>query len=463
MKPFGFFVMSLGVVALSGCAGMVPTKPGVMAQVLSVTSPETSAEGDGAANSAGVMVPTPLLPYVQRDAREGARNRVLNDMRAGLVAWDIGAFRQSQALFADAYEQIETLYADNATAKLARSKFQAEAVKDFKGEPYERAMVGYYRGLAEMVLGDWDNARASFRWGEFQDTLAASEEYQGDMALLTFLRGWTDTCTNAKSQAAEEYATAQGIRASLALPAANDNFLMIAETSGAPEKYATGRYKDELRFKAGTIGNIGGVVFRVDKQMVAGGLAEDLFFQASTRGGRPVDAILAGKASFKKGAETTSNVAAAISTTALQVSNYQSMTGNYDGALNAAGIGALGLLASGIASGIAAATKPEADVRTWDSLPDKVYVATARIKELPKEVVATYVNTDGQVASSGTMRAVKVGQCYLAWGRNIPLVSEAWSESAPNAWSMVGAAAAQPTEAAPAAPVKRHNPNIPTF
>ncbi|MEC8183119.1 MAG: hypothetical protein VX123_13805 [Pseudomonadota bacterium] len=47
-------------------------------------------------------------------------------------------------------------------AGLARSNFAREDVKDFKGEPFERAMVFYYLGLSYLALGDFENARASF-------------------------------------------------------------------------------------------------------------------------------------------------------------------------------------------------------------------------------------------------------------------------------------------------------------
>ena len=38
-----------------------------------------------------------------------------------------------------------------------------EADKDFKGDPYERAMVGYYLALADFSDADLDNARAALR------------------------------------------------------------------------------------------------------------------------------------------------------------------------------------------------------------------------------------------------------------------------------------------------------------
>ncbi len=425
------------VVMQAGCASMVPVKPGVMAEVLAGAAAERQSapvNPEDGTSTEGALIPRPLLEHVQRDAREGLRNRVLNDMRAGTAAWEIGAVQHSQILFEDAFAQIETIYADNPTAKLARSNWHEEAVKDFKGEPYERAMVGYYRGLSEMVQGDWDNARASFRWGEYQDTLSASEEYRGDMALLTFLTGWTNACTGRPAQAEEDYLKARSIRGSIAMPARGDNLLLIAETTGAPVKYATGKYNDELRFKPGAGEDINGIVFRVGERNVAGALAEDLFFQASTRGGRPVDAILAGKASFKAGAEATSKVAGTAAAVGMQVSLMQAEMGDYEGATNALGISGLGLLASGLSSGLAQATKPQADTRTWDSLPARIYVATVKVPKKPGLLAATFVDATGNPAGERSMRVHEVGQCYVAWVRNAAVVAEAWDERNPAHW-----------------------------
>ena len=68
-------------------------------------------------------------------------------------------------------------------AELARSNFAREDVKDFKGEPFERAMVFYYLGLSYLALGDFENARTSIKAGEYQDNLSRAEKYQADFAL----------------------------------------------------------------------------------------------------------------------------------------------------------------------------------------------------------------------------------------------------------------------------------------
>ena len=106
-------------------------------------------------------------------------------------------------------DRIEAIYADNAKAEAARSKFTKENAKDFKGEPYERAMAYYYRGLAYLAEGDYENARASFKGGMLQDTLAANEKYNADFASLAFLEGWSSQCMGRKDAAASAFAEAR--------------------------------------------------------------------------------------------------------------------------------------------------------------------------------------------------------------------------------------------------------------
>ena len=43
--------------------------------------------------------------------------------------------------FDDAIARIESIHSNDANAKEAQSKFSEESIKDFKGDPYERAMI----------------------------------------------------------------------------------------------------------------------------------------------------------------------------------------------------------------------------------------------------------------------------------------------------------------------------------
>nr|QQZ50889.1 hypothetical protein JKL49_06375 [Phenylobacterium glaciei] len=97
---------------------------------------------------------------------------------------------------------------------------------------------------------------------------------------------------------------------------------------------------------------------------------EDIFYQASTRGGREIDKILAGKAQFKA---TTGGIGSFLSDTTVALSSNNaafSANGQYGDAVAAVGV------LSGVFLIVSSNSKPQADVRTWSSLPDTVHVLT---------------------------------------------------------------------------------------
>jgi hypothetical protein len=105
--------------------------------------------------------------------------------------------------------------------------------------------------------------------------------------------------------------------------------------------------------------------------------AESLYYQATTRGGRPVEYLLAGKAKFKEAAKTTSDVSSAVAVGAVQVANMQAAAGQYNQALTSDYI-AVGSAVFSMFSKIAEnSTKPAADTRTWESIPGSIWLETA--------------------------------------------------------------------------------------
>jgi len=317
--------------------------------------------------------PPELQYYYRKVLTEGRRNLVLNHLRAGLAAMDMGEFDLAEQSFDTALLNIEAVFKDDPNAEKARSLWYAEGRKDFKGEPYERAMAYYYRGLLYMRKGDFENARASFKGGLLQDALAEDEVYRADFALLIFLEGWTSRMLGDDGMAEEAFKEVKQFRADFVPPKFGDNVLLIAETGTAPRKIATGKGQSELRFTPGTgfreekaAVEIGGSVFN-------GYPMEDIYWQASTRGGREVDKILEGKAQFKGFNETMGQTLTGISAHAL--SNVGRYGGGEDAAAVAIVAGIIGLVGLG-QQAMAERTRAEADIRQWDNLPDKIHVFT---------------------------------------------------------------------------------------
>jgi len=163
----------------------------------------------------------------------------------------------------------------------------------------------------------------------------------------------------------------------------NANVLFFLEFGPGPFKYATGEYHDELRF--GVVASpVDSAQLRVENQTITVGPYDDLYFQATTRGGRVMDHILGNKAVFKQ----TTGVAG----TAAIVGGAIAASQNNRTAQNVG----LGLMAAGIiASIVSAATRPEADVRTWNNLPRFLAFAALALPPGPHQVTVQFRDAAG--------------------------------------------------------------------
>lgn len=357
---------------------------------------------------------------------EGERNFVLNHMRAGLAAWQINATDVADSSFDQAILRIESIYADNERAAAARSKFTKENIKEFKGEPYERAMAFYYRGLIDLAKGDYENAGAGFRGGMLQDSLAADERYQADFASLAFLEGWAARCRGNETTAKERFAEAASLRSGLAVPGDKDNVLLIGEMGKSPIKVANGANRELMEYRSSQVGRTGSVEFIVNGTPVKAMLAEDLDWQATTRGGRQIQAVLNGKAQFKDAMNTAGDVGLVGGAAMVQAG---SASGNRDMAYAGGAAMLIGLLAKGIAE----ATKPDADIRYWDNLPTTLHFATANVPNVSAVTVKARFLDGGGAPSEAVaeVRTTVAGACVLAWVRDTSAL--AIPDSAPNA------------------------------
>lgn len=365
---------------------------------------------------------------------DGEHNAVLNYERLGLLSMELGYYGDAEKAFDGALDRIEAFYNKDKQAEKATSATRLEVNKDFKGEPYERAMAYYYRGLLYLRKGDYDNARASFKAAEYQDTVSGEESFQSDFALLTYLQGWASHCAGDGSQAAETFEQAAKVDPRLKAPGPNDNLLVLTELGMGPVKATDGQYQEKLVFRPGAAMPENGAIVTLGsgKATRAWPLvpAADIYTQASTRGGRAIDGILDGKAQFKAGLETTSTLATAVGS-----SFAQQMGGN---ALYAQGIGAA-------LSMFSKSVRPAADTRMWDGLPSTILVGTTRWggaapapaagkgkkKAAPKPsavapagwtmppVSITYRHDDGGIDLAGTRpMAASAGKCGIAWARS---------------------------------------------
>jgi len=334
--------------------------------------------------------PVQLQPAFEQLYKEGRRNEVLNYMEIGSQAFKHGYYGQASSAFDAAINNINSVYADNAEAQKARSLWHEEGRKDFKGEPYERAMVFFYRGLIYLRDGDYENARASFINGIMQDAFAEEEQNRSDFALFLYLAGWSAQKMGAYELAKSHFEELKIYRPDIEIPKTSDDVLVVAATGLSPRKLADGVGHYQLVYRRGK----GFAENRVDLNyadlQVSAYPVEDLYFQASTRGGRAVDKIIEGKVAFKK---TT----AEIGTTLTNVTNNSWMAG-YAATQGSSGTNTFAALTavSVTAMALSAKTKPRADTRYWKGLPDTVHVKTIRSRAGLDTVTASFKTLDGR-------------------------------------------------------------------
>jgi tetratricopeptide (TPR) repeat protein len=390
--------------------------------------------------------PSELRRLYARVPIEGPRNATLNHMRAGLAALQTGEYEAAARSFDAALETIEAVYADNEKAKSARSLWIKENAKDFKGEPYERAMAYYYRGLLYMIAGDYENARASFRGGLLQSGFSYDQRFEAQFALLNFLEGWAGRCAGATARAADAFAEAVKLNAKLATPPEGHSVLFIGEVGRGPLKVADGKDREMLRFRRGPATGEDAVVFAAVPGEARPGQpalplgasptveASDLYLQASSRGGRQMDGVLQGKAVFKDTTKVVGTIAVGAGAGLMNSTNSDAQMA---GAIMAVG----GLVAMAVSE----ATKADADVRAWDNLPATIWLATAEPKDAglaDDSAGAGSAKPVMRVLSSGAERRTvevplhRAGACSLGWARTFPATDI--PDSAPGAVAQPG-------------------------
>ena len=370
---------------------------------------------------------------------QSQRNRVLNDMRLGLATFAMGRNPLAETLFDDALQGIEAVYADTESAKTARQLMVKEQNKDFKGEPYERVMAYYYRGLLYLRAGDFENARASFKGGMLQDAFAEEEQYRADFALMPYLQGWAAHCDGNAALAAEDFKEFRDLDRDTPLPGEDHTVLVLVETGSAPVKISDG---PRLRIRRNGSAEPARVLWAdPDSEPEHGppehgkdhlsrsdtALLEDIYRQASTRGGRAFDAILEGKAEFKSTADTVGKVAlagavmagkvAASSTPRRDASRQEQQRQEEiqrDAAVAGGALAVIGLLSKATAYSIEAG----ADTRYWDNLPDRVLGVTLALPDRVRTLRVEILGPRGDPLRFTEIPITRAGRCGIAWVRD---------------------------------------------
>ncbi|MFT3783108.1 MAG: hypothetical protein QM790_13955 [Nibricoccus sp.] len=317
-----------------------------------------------------------------------AKDKALWEYRVAASALRRGLFDEAKTKLDDALSLVAANYGNiSAEAAKSRRMFRNESDKPFVGEPYERVMANYYRGILYWHDGEPDNARALFRSGQLLDSDATDKTYAGDYVLLDYLDGLvtaklggdgSDALARARASAKQQ--------ARMALPDYNpkSNVMLFVEYGNGPRKYKGGEYGEQLKFFTEQ-SKVRSARIEVDGRRVSLPPYDDLGFQATTRGGRLMDHVLGNKAVFKQTTDTVGDVA-------LMGAMMTAGHGSRDGDRAALGLAAVGLI-SKIAS---SATTPEADIRTWDNLPQSLSFAALQLAPGDHPATLEFLDASGQ-------------------------------------------------------------------
>ncbi|HEY5914838.1 MAG TPA: hypothetical protein VJA21_29965 [Verrucomicrobiae bacterium] len=313
------------------------------------------------------------------------KDKVLWEYRTAAAAMRQARFSMAREYLEDALTTLQGIYGPDPSAKKARGYFHAESKKTFIGEPYERSMAYIYRGILYWMDGEPDNARACFRSAEFEDSDAQNHEYAGDWVLPDYLDGLITARLG--GDGSDAFKRAQASAKHVKLPEYNlkANVFFFIEFGPGPTKFATGQYAQELRFH-NTPSPVNQADVKVDSYEFPVAPTDDVWFQASTRGGRLMDHVLANKAVFKSATDTAGDVAliGGLSTAAL----------SHDRTAQEVGLGVA--LAGLVSKAFSAATTPEADTRAWDNLPRYLSFASLNLAPGTHNVTVDFKDTGGQ-------------------------------------------------------------------
>jgi len=359
MSLLSRFALLVALVWLAGCAA-TPTSSVPRTGNILVDGPRLAAEGP----------PQDRLLWLYRTAAAAMRQ---------------GDWALAKQTLDDALLTLGGIYADDPNARAARGLFTEESKKNFLGEPYERSMAYFYRGILYWMDGQPDNARACFRSAEFIDSDTEDKQFAGDWVLFDYLDGLATAKLG--SDGADAARRAQANAKGILLPPLNAaaNILVFLEFGPGPTKFAAGEYGEQLKFRI-AVSRVRSARLLVNGLTIPIAAADDLNFQATTRGGRVMDHILGKKAVFKGTTDAIGN-AALIGGALTAVAADKNSTRNIGMGIALAGL---------VSKVISAATKPNADTRCWDNLPQFLSFAAVPLPPGPHTARVEFLDPSGQ-------------------------------------------------------------------
>lgn len=279
-----------------------------------------------------------------------------------------------------------------------------EKSKYYLGEPYERMMNSYYLGLLYYQMGKPEDAMACFKNALFVDTGDLEQgEYAADFVPNMIMRSrvFLDRkdeggCKMQLDELNRLPHDARNFDAScpwFTLDAQKEaNTLIWVELGWGPYMTAEGRHKELRVIRESTYEEQYAEVWIDGQNLGRTYKLGDTYFQATTRGGRPMDEYLKAKGIVKD----VTTVAGAV---AIGVGIELAREGHGTAGAITAGVGLAVMLA-----GLLADTS--ADTRCNILLPGQIHLMMAKLDPGPHEVEVRYFGKGGQELGRMRQRAL---------------------------------------------------------
>ncbi len=312
-------------------------------------------------------------------AKEGGKDVALYNLHllsASLAAGDYDTAERASKAAQSVMWNVEA-----GKGKGTASLVSAEAIKVFKGEPFEKAMASIYGGILYFNRGDIDNARASFSRAVMAIKMK-EEAHRDDFALANllqakvFLRLGEDDNARLSLERVRKLVGENPLFNADTLKAANA--LFVIELGRGPEKVRHGPGASLAAWKRRDYPEQGAAVFVDGKEVGWAVQAGDLTYQAETKGKTAKDAVQVTKGVARDAAIVTTVIAADAAAR---------------GSKNAGWVA----LGAGL---FALANQSQADIRQWDMLPDRLLVSGTKLPPGNHQIQVVFVDGRGNPITS---------------------------------------------------------------
>ena len=328
----------------------------------------------------------------------------------GANAINFGDLNSARTAFDGALAIMDSIVPDSEILDDALSLSGSEKSKIFIGEPHERAMCYFYRGLIFLADGDFENARACFINGEMQGVVLNGRATQTNWLSLSYLQALADKLDG--SYRAIQFPNQTPKDLSIGDYNEDDDTLIVIMTGYGPNKTHHSTKKGGYGLSYSRIGSqINTVRVCIVEQYSLSSTSnkkdidslkellkwsrpsEDIYIQAVSRGRREMDKILEAKEYEAERSNKNAGVWEKIGIAAGQCGIW------------GAPVAGIAMLVGNSERERAATANPISDLRQLASLPQNIYIGSFRSSS--SQLVIETVTGEGRIIRSAPFSVLK--------------------------------------------------------